>query len=67
MVPAVNAMKLDLIDAFQKIGVEITKEDIPIILRLGADKYLDNIHYRPNEECMSSIYIIISEMRNQKN
>lgn len=60
-------MKQDLIHSFNNIGVSISDDDIPTIMRLGADRYLNQIRFSTTEECMSSIYIILHEMREHKN
>lgn len=53
----------DLIAAFKNIGVPIRAYDIPIILRLGADRYLNQIRVNTNEENLSTIYIVLNELR----
>lgn len=53
----------DLIAAFSQIGVTVCSNDIPLIMRRGADQFLKDKGYSTNEEVMSSIYIIMSEAR----
>lgn len=60
---SVHEMNQDLIEAFERIGVPIVKDDIQTILRIGADKYLNNVNHSPGEESMSGIYIILSELK----
>lgn len=60
-------MNQDLKDAFDSFGISITEDDVLTILRIGADKYLSNVRFNTNEENMSEVYIILSEMREQMN
>lgn len=53
----------DLQAAFQNIGVAITPRDVEVICRIGADRFLDLKGFHASEENMSSIYIILSEMK----
>lgn len=55
--------KQDLQTAFKTIGVSIRQEDVQTILQLGADRYLNQIRFNTTEENLSTIYIILNEMR----
>jgi len=56
-------MRQDLITAFAVIGITIIEDDVETILRLGADRFLNQVRFSASEECMSTIYIIITELR----
>ena len=60
-------MRQDLVDELHKIGVEIDLYDVPVILRVGIERYLDAIRYNTNQESLSQIHIILCELRNNNN
>lgn len=53
----------DLQEAFKNIGVTITASDVDEIIKIGADQFLNLRGLNTTEESMSSIYIILVEMR----
>jgi hypothetical protein len=59
-------MKQDLITAFAILGVNIIDDDVDIVLRLGADRFLNQVGFSTCEESMSGIYIILNSIREQQ-
>jgi hypothetical protein len=60
-------MKQDLILAFAVVGIIITEDDVDTVLRLGADRFLNQVRFTTTEENMSCIYIILCELRQNQN
>lgn len=58
-----NDMTTHLIKAFEKYGVTITNNNIPEVLRLGADTFLKRKGVYLPEKCMTEFYLIIQELR----
>lgn len=57
----------DLITAFHEIGLPITMIDVPIVLRLGADRYLQTVRFEINAESLSALHILIHCLREELN
>ena len=56
-------MQADLIAAFARHGVEVSRKDIPVILNQGADSFLLRRGVVINENALLEIYLILTEMK----
>lgn len=52
-----------LIAAIAKFGLEITGQDVPEVLRLGADTFLHKHGVTGSEKSTLELYLILNEMR----
>lgn len=49
--------------AFAAIGVSITDDEVPQIIAHGADSFLSQRKCSANEEDLTGIYILLTEMK----
>lgn len=59
-------MSQDLINQLDRLGIVITADDVPTILRLGIDRFLSNVRFITDQESLSQVHIILNEMRQHK-
>lgn len=52
-----------LIREFNRIGVTIEPDDVPEVMKLGADTFLARRGHDVSEKQMQSIYIILNDLR----
>lgn len=59
-------METLLIEAMERHGIRITANDIPEVLRLGADTFLLRKGVNLSEKIMLEFYLILNELRQPK-